>query len=514
MSQPVKFKKAQASVVVYDWDNKTPSDDTPLSELSKTTRIFLSNNLTAINFSKDLNSPSGSFEITLDSSRDWRRVIRRGTWATIFMSNEENIPLADIPDPQFLRTLCYIERISERIQEDEDGSRDLTYVVTGRDFGKIYEDTEIWQNYFKFEKTLSQTLSATLTLENISTTDKLLDLGHKLFFSAKDDIAGNATIAEIAQQWLMPEALLVDLDLKTRTGTQGPFFGHIQGLLNFSPTNTSIPITNPMAAINGNAWAKLKEWSVEPLNELFCELNSIGAPQLTYRPIPWGISQKGYPTLAKNISTYRKLAEDSNLIISNEEITFVDIGEDEHNRYNHFFGWSSAQRHSQFDNISELQNKVSATGRSYPYVKRASVMRHGFKPMHTELNTITYSVKRSKNGKVNTKLLLEYNEVLYDYWSPAVFFESGSVSIVGRNDIKIGQAIIFEKGAKGKLGGKVFYVEGYSDEYLVDEDGKKTWFQNLQLTRGIEAAKLRENIDEEELEKNNTIETKGFFIKD
>lgn len=511
----VIFKKAQCSFIVYDWDLKTPADDATEDQLTASKRIFLANHVTAISFSKNMTSPSGTFEITLDNSKDWRSIVRRDSWATIYMSNDQVIDLEGVPDSKYVRSMCYIERVAERITEDEDGSQDVSYVVTGRDYGKIYEDTEIWFNFFKFESMTAKSLSGLLKLENIVTTDKLIEVGHKLFFSSKADILKTAELSEIAKQWLLPKAMLQDLALILRDNTDGPFYGHLFDLLKLSETNTTIPINDPLSAIEGtNAWSKLKEWSVEPLNELFVEMSEDGSPQLIYRPIPWGINQTGYPNLAHNIKLYKTLFS-TGVHVSDEEITFVDVGEDAHNRYNHFFAWSSAMRFRQFDNVSELKGVKGASDREFPYVKKASVLRHGFKPMHTELNTITYSTKNSKNGNADRVKLHEYNEVLYDYWSPAVYFESGSVTIVGRNDVKLGKAIVFDNTSKGKLAGKMFYIEGYSDEFVVEEDGSQTWFQTLQLTRGVVYDSLNEDFTEADLEADQTdIPAKGTFVKD
>lgn len=516
----LNFFKSQVRVIVYDWALKTFSPDETDNEMSKATRIDVSQHITDVSFSKNMEGPSGNFEVKLDDTRNWKEIIRKDSWCVIYMSNGEDIGSfvdaslspSSVPDFKFSRGLCYIERVNEdETQVEGNGEEDLFYSVSGRDFGKIYEDTEVWLNFFKSEATFIKTLTANLKISNIATTDKLVELGHKLFFSAKFDITGGVDFAETAQQWLLPRAMLDDLGIGLRIGDSS-YFGLLENLFQFSEVNTTIPIDDPLKSINGNAWAKLKEWSVEELNELYCELDQ-GKPTLVYRAIPWGINSKGYPNLSSNIQSFKAKIDADDITLTGDEIFHRDMGEDAHNRYNHFYAWSSANRHSAFDNISELKGKPSKNDREYPYVNKASIKRHGFKPMHVDLNTITYSVKATKNGKVDSKRLLEYNEVLYDYWSPAVYFESGSISIIGRNDIKIGKAIKFDNNS-GSLSGKAFYIEGYSDEFIQEESGEKSWTQTLQLTRGIEYDRLKESFTDSELEAVNEDRKTGTFVKD
>jgi hypothetical protein len=358
-----------------------------------------------------------------------------------------------------------------------------------------------------------QTLTANLKITSLSTTDKLIELAHKLFFSAKTDLTGGRDLSEVAQQWLLPSKLLEDLKLRVRSGTKGSFYGHIQGLFNFSETNTLIPVNNPLNSINGNAWAKLKEFSIEPLHELFTEINAFGGPQLIYRPIPWSINAKGYPSLTSKILKYKSLVDRSGIFITEESVLDQDLGEDSHSRYNHFFAWTSAAQVSNYDNISALKGQKSKLQREFPYLNQASIYRHGFKPMHTELNTLTYSVKDSKNGQADRQKLVEYNEVLFDYWASASNFESGTISIVGNNDVKLGKVLVFDNDS-GDLSDKIFYVEGYTDSYTIEEDGKLYWTQQIQVTRGIEKARLIDNYTDKTLDAPNNKAKKGTFIED
>lgn len=515
----VRNYKSQSRVIIHDWNLKTFSPDESDTALSKSTRLDVSRHITNVSFSKNLASPSGTFEIHLDNTKKWTNVIKKDTWCVIYMSNSENIRgsvddkliPSSIPEKKFVRAICYIERVAINEAEiDGEGSKEVGYVLTGRDFGKVYEDTEIYLNVFQFDAMFVNSLSGNLKSKNIATTDKLIELGHKLFFSPDFDLQPPKEFTELSKQWIMPSSLLNDLQLQSRASGGATYYGTISNLFDFSETNTTIPISDPLKSITGNAWQKLKSWSIDKLNELYCETEG-GEPRLTYRAIPWGINQKGYPSLAQNIKLFKTKVEEDGIILEDVDITSKDMGEDSHNRYNHFYAWSSANMMKATDNVGALKNQISKQSREFPYVNKASVKRNGFKPLHAELNTLTYSIKESKDGKPDTNRLLEYNEVLYDYWAPAAYFESGAITIIGRNDIKIGKALRIDSGS---LKGKAFYIEGYTDEYIVEEGGEATWTQTLQLTRGVEYAKLKDSFTEAELDATEEGTDRGTFVED
>jgi hypothetical protein len=113
--------------------------------------------------------------------------------------------------------------------------------------------------------------------------------------------------------------------------------------------------------------------------------------------------------------------------------------------------------------------------------------------MHTSIDSFYFSLKKDgakpKGGIIDGTILVEYNELLFDYWANAIFFETGNSRIIGRNDIKLGIPIVFGLDVPYNAN-KAFYVEEYTDEFTIGSDGETFWTQNLQLTRGIELEDL------------------------
>ncbi len=537
MSDQVRDVNAQCQIIWFKWANDviTRALSATTSLLSKSTPKDISNHLVdTCTYTKNKGAAAGSFTFRLDSSKDWKTIIKPGSWCAIFMSNDGDLSLPeareitndDLPNvskskikKERLRALCYIERVVVHGIVDEKGVIDTSFEISGRDIGIVYEDTDIWFNYFKFEERQVRALAEKLTFTNSNTIAELLDVSHDLFYAPdkvlKSKKKAALELTEVGTQWLLPKEMLSLLDIPH----SGPsFWGNIKNVKNFGTTLCRIPITNPLDYVNGNAWEKLKQFSIPELHELFVELNSEGNPELIFRPIPWGIKKGGYPTiygrLKDNPLLYLDLIKRDRIDINAIDILDYTTGEDNHNRYNHFFTTAQSTLNIPESNIAILENITSPAGKKFPFIEKGSVQRHGFRPMHVDINTFSFATEKlgsdPKNGQPDAKLLVEYNELIFDLWNNAIFFESGNASIIGKNDIRIGRPIVFGKDVSYNAD-KAFYIEEYTDEFSIGENGVTEWKQDLQLTRGIEIADL-ENL-RGFAKKGNAFEEPGSFIK-
>lgn len=502
---------AQCQIVWFPWKAETIStkDAKNFAFISNSDSFDISNHLVnSCVFSKNRGSPAGSFNFKLDNSRDWKEIIRPGQWCLIFMTNEGDLILptkeklgkkfSNLPTinksaikKNRLRGMCYIERVAVNVVMNDNGVLEVSYEVSGRDFGVIYEETSIWFNYFQFEQLQVAGLSEKLQFSNQKTIKELLSVTHDLFYAPQKVIknASNPTelFGEVGVQWLLPRKMLSLLDIAL--DGKDSFYGNIKNLKKFSKTVSVISITDPLSYINGNSWEKLKQFSVKELHELFTELDDNGTPNLIFRPIPWAINRAGYKGIAgklESILFYINLSKKQGIPIKALDILGSAVGEDNHNRYNHFFTTTQATLGLAESNISVLKGQKSATGREYPNIQKGSIRRHGFRPMHVDVDTLGQF-----NGvlDVDKKILLEVNELIYDYWNNAIFFESGTFNIIGSNAVKVGKTLNMDNDVPYH-GAKIFYVEEYVDDFTVDENGSTSWMQTVTCSRGIEKADL------------------------
>jgi hypothetical protein len=502
----------QAKVICFSWELEDLSKELTNSDLSDSTGFDISAFVTSINFSKNMTNPSGTFSFSLANSTggvgsgDWKDIIKRGSWLVIYMTQ-----VGDLTVPNFIevdkfqnnpsskiRCIGYVDRVAVTSSLNENGAFDVTYEVSGRDFGVIYEDTNIWHNLFLTEKALLDSVGkANLDVLGQTTVDVVLSTVHDLFYfpeSVKGArlTAKGSVLESLALQWLLPRKLLKLIgtpstgeesteNLRFTTLNFGDAFLGKVIKKNFAATPSGISVSNPLDFLTGNAWENLKNISVPELHELFTETDDKGFPNIIFRPIPFGINNKAYPILAKKITLYKDLPS---VTLEGSDIISFSLGEENHSRYNSFLVTVVNSHINQENNIQVIKDT------RFPFTEQASVKRHGFRAMHTTVNSLVRNEALQK-GTADLKLLRDYNELLVDYWKNAVFSESGTLKIVGRNDIKIGKCILIASDVP-YINGKRFYIEGYQDEFIVEDNGTSVWTQTLNLTRGFSEKDLKD----------------------
>lgn len=498
-SNETKHLNSQCKVVVYPWKEILNNPDLDDEALSSAGRIDISSQVQVVSYSKNMGSPAGTFSITLTNSpnygtNDWKDIIKRGYWILIYMTNDGDLQMSQTVGPwrprksesKRLRCMGYVDRVAVNGTTLENRAVDIGFTVTGRDFGIVYEETNIWHNMFQFDKIMLDSIAQTaLNVAGNVRIHTALQTVHDLFYFPQN-IPGaktndNKSLLSIGLQWLLPKEMLTDIGFSLTGLSRGTYWGALPGITNFSPTGAGIAVDKPGDYLSGNSWEQLRRLSVPPFHELFCELTDEGKPQLTFRPIPWGIDQAGYPKNAENIPLYANLKPV--VTIPAVELYDFDLGEDDHSRYNSFLVTVSTSLINTEDNISLL------LGQGFPKNNSASIRRHGFRPMHVTVDSIVKNEELG-NGTSDQIQLVEFNHIIYDYWNPAVFGESGSVDIAGRNDVKVGKVMKFKNDVP-YLSTKRYYIEGYTDTFIVNEDRVGSWEQNVNLTRGFEEADLK-----------------------
>lgn len=513
VSLPTKDISPECQIVVFDWLTDPDPNDS-IQRLASTTPVDVSNYIREVSYSKNMSSPAGQFQFTLENDRDWKQYIKKGCWCIIYMSNDGGL---QIPEPgsdliplrrngrdsglkldvmpagklprqrRKIRCIGYIDTVrAQGITGDEKGELDITYVVQGRDIGVVYEETEIWHNRVQYDQTLLNTALANINANAIKTVDGLLEVLHQLIFAPEQLVnkdLNNDSLTSIALQWLLPNLLFTALGFQSRLGTT--YYGNIPNLLNFEQTLASYPVESPVALMNGIAWDRLKQYSIEPFHELFPELDDEGRPRLNFRPIPWRISNgAGFRRLAPTITKFKDLPR---VELDPIDILEFDFGEDDHARYNLF--WSTINSSS-----TSIQTSLQLTGDNdpstgFPRVLQNDIRRHGLRMMYSEVNAnITLG-----SEKADPDLLRQYNELQLEYWDDSHNLESGTMDIQGRNDIRLGKVVKISEDAPYNAN-KYFYIEGYEETFIIDEKGNGDWTQSLMLTRGIEEENLNDGV--------------------
>lgn len=484
----------QCKVVVYPWTSNRltlEGRENQDSVLTRTTKLDVSSKIVSFEYSKTLSEPSGSFSFVLSNSvgnpnlsNDWKDVIPRGSWCVIYLTQDGDLslsPRVETPDSRNraseakkIRCIGYVDRVAVRTSVNDKGAFDVSYEVSGRDFGVVYEDTNIWVNTFQAERAPLDAIAKTvLNPTGLVSTNVVLSVMHQLFYNPE---ALDGDFLTVGSQWLLPSSMLSDVGLSPDST---PYWGEL-GVLNFSETACTLGLESPSSYLNGNAWSTLKRLSVPEFHELFTETSDNGVPRLNFRPMPFAINKSAYSGVGKFITLFKDL---ESVTIDAINVLSVEVGEDNQNRWNSFLVTTTSTMVNNNANVELLR------GTGFPRNNKDSIKRHGFRPMHVEVEGLLESVQR-KDGQPNLRLLRQYNEVLYDYHNNSVFFESGTASIIGQNDVKVGKAVKFKNVPYSS--GKKYYLEGYSDSFTVGENGATSWTQTLFLSRGVEESDLRD----------------------
>lgn len=508
MATPKDFKfsnetqnlNSQCKVLVYQWDTLDLSDpNTSNDALSSATALDISSQIESVTFQKNTGSVCGSFSIQLTSSpnygsNDWKDIIKRGFWLTIYMSNDGDLVMNPVvgknltknkrAEAKKLRGICYVDRVAVSGATGDKREISIGFQVSGRDFGVVYENCDIWHNLFKYEAILVQNVDLALSVTALVTVDAALSLVHDLFYypakipGAK--LNDDNSLLSTGLQWLLPRQMLRDVGMDLSGVTAGTFWGNLPNIKDFQKTNANISMNKPASFLNGNAWDQLKKISIPQFHELFTETRSDGTPRLVFRPIPWGIDQGLYPNNAPNIKLYKDL---KHINVPALDVLEYEMGEDDHARYNSFMALVSS-------GLMNVNNCISLLeGSEFPFNNLSSIRRHGLRRMHVEVDSIINNSLLA-NGQANANALIEFNNIIYDYWNNAVFAESGTMTKVGTNDVKIGIALR-PKDDVPYINGKQYYIEGYTDEFHVNEKGVGVWTQQVDLTYGFEVQDLK-----------------------
>lgn len=525
----------QCKVVLYLWETQTLYSKKSLGELSKAKAIDISSRITMVEYQKTMGAAAGTFTIVLGNSAslefqdddkedvlnagpqakpgggDWKDIVKRGTWCTIYMSQAGDLDLKPTLQPPNVRTkaegpnlrcIGFIDRVSARTETGPNGALDVTFELQGRDFGVIYDDTVIWHNLFKYDKNLLEAAQSRLRPTTQFSISSAIKVVHDLFFNPAGlgfKVSDDESLTSITRQWLLPRPLVTDLGLNL-SGISSPFWGAlkepVEGIKDTTMGFISASITD---FLSGQAWSQLNSIAVREFHELFTEIDAEGIPRLNFRPIPWAIDKTKYSKAGVNITLYKDVPA---TVIPAVDFISTNVGEDNHNRYNSFLVTCNSTLINTEDNISILRGE-------FPLHFDSSIQRHGFKPMHVVIPALSNN-EQLQNGISDTNLLIEYNHVLTDYWQYAVFAESGTFELIGNPKVKLGTCIEPDAGTP-YISGRRYYVEGYSDVFTVGENGATEWVQSVQVTRGIENSDLtaRANFSDRDRKFQNT----GEFTK-
>jgi len=485
----ILYHNAQLKVEVFSYigppDSGKPQND-------KVIIRDLSDIIINFSYTKGLERPDGSFELLLKASgQDMRWSVHSGDWIVIKYIYSD--PMQKNQNFEKTRVIGFIDRISRSTNILSNGEIDMSYKISGRDIGKIFSDMIIFIDryslgnkhageigtavqaflegeakgwfgspstvikkilyYFlgnhpkKWPSTLKQYLVPSALISRIIKHENIADLNNQIFLDAKVD---KTTFRDSVLS-------LLKLDIQTLKGAAD------QSQLLFSALNTQMPF-----------WGILEACQNSEVNEMFIEINNNNIPTFYLRPIPF-LDEVNTKNLDANIKKsfpqlfYR--SDINTVLVSSSLIINTDLGASDHDRYNYFL---------------LLQDVGSDLGifplLNFPKLNEISIQRYGMRPY---FKTISYTyltnlTEKGKEGKTNLELLEGFNNFLYTILNNNPYYENGTITLMGNPNIKIGSNLNID------YNGKIYsyYVESYTDNFVIDQTGKRHFTTTALVTRG------------------------------
>ena len=427
----------------------------------------------SVNTTKDINNASGTFEITVKPSRVSIDLFKRLTdddWVDITF---------------YVNTTPYhnfrglIDGVAENITVNN-GATSITYIISGRCFGKIWESTPIW-----FSPYYNDIITAALSSRVFN--------GIPEFFGAPDKVAIaflkgflEAVESNDGVNWLPP---------KNMPGIIGnSFLNNVnfnESVLGGSTLFQNVPKREEFnanaIAPEGVLWDLAKTYSDPTFTELYTDylpdgdplsskLNgsiSTGDAQMTVvmRDRPFPVLPISAPPSYKN--TWDTLPE---FVIQPQEIVSKSVSRGGYERYNAFFAASRIHQES----IERYALNLLS-----PLIDRQSIKRHGFRRFDVQSNVQPSADNPVIDGGTNLDTLCNYQrQIARDWYCLNPYLLSRTIGLGhGRPDIRIGCKLI-EKGfainSKETAIDTTYYVESVTNAWTFGMGVRTT----IGVTRG------------------------------
>ena len=440
-----------------------------------------------ITVSKSLNQASGTFGISLNPSKNWKSVLSPGDWVMIYFFNTYN-PRQIIQDTKNCVLVGSIDRVSRSLARNEDEDKvQLRYNVSGRNFGKVFEEQDVWFDPYAISVAGgvgSSELDVWLQnagLELAGSPNQLADSLIGIFLGDKGQTQQG--VKDGISAWGIPPALASRFKSEA---TESPRFKDI-----LKTEIATLPGYKAREQLtvnsNGSLWDMLERNSNGLINECYLEESRASdgsvSPTFFLKPRPLqtpfleDFANKGSANLSLlggAYQTLQDLAKNNYIEISQSEIKYEDLGKDDHARMNFYWLRFAQSAELGFEHVANLNKR---TGIRNPVYSRESIQRHGLKRMDQSTD-FCYLQQGAAIG-AQYELWKAFMAQLWDMHSSNHLYDAGTIECTGVLEAELGKALIVRNARAGERK-KIYFIEGYEHRWSLT-DGWSTVFT---LTHG------------------------------
>lgn len=520
-----------ACVKIWNFDDRL-TNGTPninysgsIAEISAINETILTTvSCISIHTSKSKGSPVGSFEIVLAPTFDWLSRITSGSWCCIMMSNSPIGPdqLANA-DANYVKMLGKIEAVRADIAVDENGARHTRYVVTGVDWGHIFNNVLYIDNLIAGPNDpVSQGNIVAINLQkqlfgdgNSPQSFKVIDnlaalLG--IFGTSSPLYQTGKTVDRLQQSvydFIIPTQMakfcrFIDADDSVNLSTKlsdvlGIQSGKLVGYNDYQDSNDAFGFIDPFSVQGTNTfWQLLQDNNNPALNELYNEIewdyDSTGqvlGPALTIfsRIKPFSFKPNPPPSRLRSPFTNIRLHRINNLAVTN-----VTVSTNWRDKYNF------VEIRPQFSDFQVLGAWTAQKAQGFDSI---AFNREGFRPMivgtkQFPVNPTTFQ----SNATFNADVLKDWVALLKEWYFDTHRMLNGTITLRNQREyIAVGNNIMFDYNlvnptnnlsknvglnvSKGLDNFILGHVESVENNFTVDDFGARTYTTTIQFVRGI-----------------------------
>ncbi len=530
-----RLTNPHACVIIWNYDDRlgnTPTTDATVNVVNQVILDTIS--CVSIHTSKGKGSAAGSFTIELAPWRDWVSQITAGSWCTILMSNQPITP-AQLPsgghaDQRYVKMIGKIESVRVDVQVDEEGARHTRYIVTGVDWGHIFNNVLYVDNLIAAANdptnqgnTIAIALQKMLfgdgnTPQSFKVADNLVALMGIFGASSPGlDAASNAInrINKSIYDFYIPALMaqyfnFVDGDNNINQSIKLSDLltlqtGKLTGYDTYADTNEAFGFIDPFSLQGTNSfWQILMDNSNPALNELYNEIEwdqnnqgSVGPSLTIYNRIKPFSYQPNTSLTGNEASIRSPFTLLKTHVLDNVKVTSINAGTNWRDKFNF------VEIRPLFQDFSVLE---SWTAQKSQGSDPLAFNREGFRPMI--VGTKQFPVNPSNPaGSYDASQLTSWVALLEEWFFNTHKLLNGSVTMTGVTEyIGVGNNILFEVGlinptmninsaatTNTNINYILAHVENVEHSFTVSQEGARTYNTTIQFVRGIVVNKSNNN---------------------
>lgn len=448
---------------------------------------IIDSDIAEVTVSKSIQQASATFSISLFPSKNWKQVLSAGDWVIIYFKNKYDPSQPDLTDTRDAVLIGSIDRISRSLARNEDEDKtQLRYNVSGRNFGKVFEEQDIWFDPYSTSTAggLDSELNVFLKQAGLEITGgpkKMIESLVGIFLGNGGDTAQGKKSGISA--WGMPIPLVSKF--VSSTSAHPKFFDILATDIPTLPGYKARDMITVES--NGSLWDMVERNSNKLVNECFLEevrqTDGTITPTLIVKPRPLqtpfflDLAKAGGVDLGELKGAYQTLqdlAKTNFIELSQSEIKYEDLGKDDHSRMNFFWLRTPQASEHGFRYNANLNEKEKI---SNPVYSRESIQRHGLKRLDQQLD-FCFAEKGNAVG-VQKKIWQAFVCQMYDMHFANHLYDAGTIECTGVLEAELGKALIVLN-AQPEEKKKVYFIEGYEHRWSL-QDG---WTTTFTLTHG------------------------------